>query len=130
MEEDLLHLLEGAEPHEVAHHAGAVVPHLEAPGFLRDISPDDLDVADVADADWEASFQLNLMSHIRATAAALPHLRASDQARIVYVDSTAGKRPSGGMPDYSVMKAALLSYSKLVSLPSASATSTTLPDVS
>ena len=72
-------------------------------------------VADVADADWEASFQLNLMSHIRATAAALPHLRASDQARIVYVDSTAGKRPSGGMPDYSVMKAALLSYSKLIS---------------
>ncbi len=69
----------------------------------------------VTDDDWEACFQLNLMSHIRATRAALPHLRRSDQARIVFVDSTAGKRPSGGMPDYSVMKAALLSYSKLVS---------------
>lgn len=72
-------------------------------------------LADVTDADWEACFQGNLMSHIRATRAALPHLRESDQARIVYVDSTAGKRPSGGMPDYSVMKAALLSFSKLVS---------------
>ena len=33
---------------------------------------------------------------------------------IVNVSSSAAKRPSGGMPDYSVMKAALLSYSRLV----------------
>ena len=69
----------------------------------------------VSDADWEASFQLNVMSHIRTVRAALPHLRESNQARIVLVSSTAGKRPSSGMPDYSVMKAALLSFSKLVS---------------
>ena len=30
------------------------------------------------------------------------------------VSSTAAKRPSSGMPDYSVMKAAMLSYSRLV----------------
>ncbi len=70
---------------------------------------------DVTDAQWDESFQLNLMSHVRAVRAALPHLRQSDQARIVLVSSTAGKRPSSGMPDYSVMKAALLSYAKLVS---------------
>jgi NAD(P)-dependent dehydrogenase (short-subunit alcohol dehydrogenase family) len=33
---------------------------------------------------------------------------------IVNVSSTAAKRPSSGMPDYSVLKAALLSYSRLV----------------
>jgi 3-oxoacyl-[acyl-carrier protein] reductase len=33
---------------------------------------------------------------------------------IVNVSSTAAKRPSLGMPDYSVLKAALLSYSRLV----------------
>ena len=33
---------------------------------------------------------------------------------IVNVSSTAAKRPSTGMPDYSVMKAALLSFSRLV----------------
>ena len=33
---------------------------------------------------------------------------------IVNVSSTSGKRPSAGMPDYSVMKAALLSFSRLV----------------
>jgi NAD(P)-dependent dehydrogenase (short-subunit alcohol dehydrogenase family) len=69
---------------------------------------------ELTDADWEASFQLNLMSHVRAVRAALPHLRQSDQARIALVASTAGKRPSTGMPDYSVMKAALLSFSRLV----------------
>jgi 3-oxoacyl-[acyl-carrier protein] reductase len=69
---------------------------------------------EVADADWQSSFEINLMSHVRATRAALPHLRRSDQARIVNVASTAGKRPSGGMPDYSVMKAAMLSLSRLI----------------
>ena len=43
-----------------------------------------------------------------------PHLRASDQARIVNVASTSGKRPSTGMPDYSVTKAAVLSFSRLL----------------
>jgi 3-oxoacyl-[acyl-carrier protein] reductase len=33
---------------------------------------------------------------------------------IVNVSSSAGKRPSLGMPDYSVMKAAMLSFSRLV----------------
>ncbi len=70
---------------------------------------------EVTDDEWLASFQLNLMSHIRTVRAAIPQLRGSDQARVVLVSSTAGKRPSGGMPDYSVMKAALLSYAKLVS---------------
>jgi NAD(P)-dependent dehydrogenase (short-subunit alcohol dehydrogenase family) len=67
---------------------------------------------ELTDDDWQASFELNLMSAVRTTRAALPHL--PDGGAIVNVSSTAGKRPSGGMPDYSVMKAALLSYSRLV----------------
>ncbi len=63
---------------------------------------------------WVRSFEINLLSHVGAIRAALPGLRASDQARIVNIASTAGKRPSAGMPDYSVMKAALLSLSRLV----------------
>ena len=71
-------------------------------------------VEDVDDAAWQASFEINVMSHVRATRAALPALRRSDQARIVNVSSTSGKRPSVNMPDYSVMKAALLSFSRLI----------------
>ena len=69
-------------------------------------------LAELTDDDWQASFELNLMSAVRATQAALPLLKAG--GAIVNVSSTAAKRPSGGMPDYSVMKAALLSFSRLV----------------
>jgi 3-oxoacyl-[acyl-carrier protein] reductase len=68
---------------------------------------------DVADADWDAMWNLNVMGYVRAIRAALPHLRAS-RGTIVNVSSTAGKRPSGGMPHYSVTKAAVLSLSRLV----------------
>ena len=69
-------------------------------------------LADLSDDDWQRSFELNLMSAVRTTHAALRHMQRG--ASIVNVSSTAGKRPSGGMPDYSVMKAAMLSYSRLV----------------
>jgi NAD(P)-dependent dehydrogenase (short-subunit alcohol dehydrogenase family) len=68
---------------------------------------------DLTDDDWQASFELNLMSAVRATRAAIPALTAARGA-IVNVSSSAGKRPSLIMPDYSVMKAALLSFSRLV----------------
>jgi NAD(P)-dependent dehydrogenase (short-subunit alcohol dehydrogenase family) len=57
---------------------------------------------------------MNVMSYVRTIRAALPHLRQSDAAVVVNVSSTAGKRPSTGMPHYSVTKAAVLSLSRLV----------------
>jgi NAD(P)-dependent dehydrogenase (short-subunit alcohol dehydrogenase family) len=68
---------------------------------------------EVDDAEWDAYWQLNVMSYVRAIRAALPHLRDGGGA-IVNVSSTAGKRPSTGMPHYSVTKAAVLSLSRLV----------------
>ena len=68
---------------------------------------------DVSDAEWDAYWQLNVMSHVRAIRAALPTLCVGGGA-IVNVSSTAGKRPSTGMPHYSVTKAAVLSLSRLV----------------
>jgi 3-oxoacyl-[acyl-carrier protein] reductase len=69
---------------------------------------------ELTDEDWEATWQLNVMSYVRAIRAALPGMRARGGGRIVNVSSTAGKRPSTGMPDYSVSKAAVLSLSRLV----------------
>jgi len=69
---------------------------------------------ELTDADWQDSFDLNLMSAVRATRAALEHMRPLRAGTIVNVSSTAAKRPSTGMPDYSVMKAAMLSFSRLV----------------
>jgi NAD(P)-dependent dehydrogenase (short-subunit alcohol dehydrogenase family) len=69
---------------------------------------------EVPDDEWDAYWQLNVMSYVRSIRAALPHLREAGNAAIVNVSSTAGKRPSTGMPHYSVTKAAVLSLSRLV----------------
>jgi len=69
---------------------------------------------DVVDEEWDAYWQLNVMSYVRAIRAALPHMRESGGS-IVNVSSSAGKRPSTGMPHYSVTKAAVLSLSRLIS---------------
>jgi NAD(P)-dependent dehydrogenase (short-subunit alcohol dehydrogenase family) len=69
---------------------------------------------DVPDEEWDGYWQLNLMSHVRAIRAALPAMRKRGRGAIVNVSSTAAKRPSTGMPHYSVTKAAMLSLSRLV----------------
>ena len=69
---------------------------------------------ELEEADWEELWQLNVMSYVRAIRAVLPSMREAGYGAIVNVSSTAGKRPSGGMPDYSVTKAAVLSLSRLV----------------
>jgi 3-oxoacyl-[acyl-carrier protein] reductase len=69
---------------------------------------------DVLDDEWDEYWQLNLMSHVRAIRAALPAMRQRGGGAIVNVSSTAAKRPSTGMPHYSVTKAAMLSLSRLV----------------
>jgi 3-oxoacyl-[acyl-carrier protein] reductase len=69
---------------------------------------------EVSDDEWDAYWQLNVMSYVRTIRAGLPHLREAHEAAIVNVSSTSGKRPSTGMPHYSVTKAAVLSLSRLV----------------
>jgi 3-oxoacyl-[acyl-carrier protein] reductase len=69
---------------------------------------------DLADDDWESMWQLNVMSYVRAIRAVVPGMRERGAGCIVNVSSTAAKRPSTGMPDYSVTKAAVLSLSRLV----------------
>src|SRR5581483_10110737 len=68
---------------------------------------------DVTDEQWDEMWQLNVMSYVRAIRAAVPRMRAAGGGTIVNVSSTAGKRPSTGMPNYSVTKAAVLSLSRL-----------------
>jgi NAD(P)-dependent dehydrogenase (short-subunit alcohol dehydrogenase family) len=69
---------------------------------------------ELTDDDWNASWQLNVMSAVRATRAVLPDMRSRGNGVIVNVSSSSGKRPSTSMPDYSVAKAGLLSFSRLV----------------
>jgi NAD(P)-dependent dehydrogenase (short-subunit alcohol dehydrogenase family) len=72
------------------------------------------DFLSLADEEWDEAWQLNVMSYLRAIRAAVPGMRERGGGVIVNVSSTAGKRPSTGMPEYSVTKAAVLSLSRLV----------------
>ena len=69
---------------------------------------------ELTDREWEEMWQLNVMSYVRAIRAVLPSMKERGRGSIVNVSSTAGKRPSTGMPNYSVTKAAVLSLSRLV----------------
>ncbi|MGH2951615.1 MAG: SDR family NAD(P)-dependent oxidoreductase [Solirubrobacterales bacterium] len=71
------------------------------------------DLADVPDEDWYAAWELNVMAPLRAMRAAIPPMAERGWGRVVNVASTAGKRPSAAMAEYSVAKAAELSLSRL-----------------
>jgi 3-oxoacyl-[acyl-carrier protein] reductase len=72
------------------------------------------DFLELTDGQWEEIWQLNVMSYVRAVRAVLPSMRERGRGAIVNLSSSSGKRPSTGMPNYSVTKAAVLSLSRLV----------------
>jgi NAD(P)-dependent dehydrogenase (short-subunit alcohol dehydrogenase family) len=71
------------------------------------------DVFEVPEEDWYGQYELNVMAPLRAMKAIAPVLAERGWGRIVNVCSTAAKRPSQTMPEYSVAKAAELSLSRL-----------------
>jgi 3-oxoacyl-[acyl-carrier protein] reductase len=70
-------------------------------------------IEDVPEEDWRLQYELNVIAPLRAMRAALPAMAERGWGRVVNVCSTAGKRPSSAMPEYSVAKAAELSLSRL-----------------
>ncbi|RKS75307.1 NAD(P)-dependent dehydrogenase (short-subunit alcohol dehydrogenase family) [Motilibacter peucedani] len=86
----------------VVNNVGGVHPRTE--GF-----------AAVTDDDWQWALEVNLMSAVRATRAALPHLVAAAPSTIVTVCSVNAALPDPGVIDYSAAKAALRSFCKSLS---------------
>ncbi len=62
------------------------------------------------DESWLAGFQVDLMAAVRASRAALPHLRASAQASILHTSSIAALHPRQRNAPYAALKAALSHY--------------------
>jgi 3-oxoacyl-[acyl-carrier protein] reductase len=71
------------------------------------------DLDDVPDEDWQEAWNVNVIACHRLMRAVIPGMRERRWGRVVNVASTAGKRPSRYMPEYSVAKAAQLSLSRL-----------------
>jgi NAD(P)-dependent dehydrogenase (short-subunit alcohol dehydrogenase family) len=72
-------------------------------------------LADLADGDWEATFDVGTLGAMRCVRAALPLLRAAEWARIVNVSAHSTRRQSPGLVAYTAAKAALTSLSKNLS---------------
>jgi NAD(P)-dependent dehydrogenase (short-subunit alcohol dehydrogenase family) len=69
----------------------------------------------VTDEDWLASLNLNLLSAVRTTRAALPLLLERGKGNIVTVSSVNAFLPDPGIIDYTASKAALTNFSKAIS---------------
>jgi 3-oxoacyl-[acyl-carrier protein] reductase len=101
-------LSQPGEPERLIAEAGDVDVLVNNVGYAEQ-----RDFLAVTDEQWDQVWHLNVMSYVRAIRAVVPKMRGRGGV-IVNVSSTAGKRPSTGMPDYSVTKAAVLSLSRLV----------------
>ncbi len=69
----------------------------------------------VGDADWQWALEVNLLSAVRMTRAAVPHLVRSAPSAIVTICSVNATLPDPGVIDYSAAKAALRSLCKSLS---------------
>ncbi len=73
------------------------------------------DFEELSDQDWEDLIDLNLMSHVRVSRAAIPHMRAVEGASICYISSIFGRELGGaGLSLYNTTKSALISVSKVM----------------
>jgi 3-oxoacyl-[acyl-carrier protein] reductase len=61
---------------------------------------------------WAATVAVNLTAHARLIRAALPHLQAGGQGRVVNIASTEAIVTTGGMPAYAATKAGVLGLTK------------------
>ena len=102
-------LMQPGEPERVIAESGKLDVLVNNVGYAEQ-----RDFLAVTDEQWNAVWELNVMSYVRAIRAAVPKMKQRGRGVIVNVSSTAGKRPSTGMPDYTVTKAAVLSLSRLV----------------
>ena len=66
----------------------------------------------LADEDWRAAFDSLVMSVVRLSRAAVPHLRARGGGRIIHVTSVSVKQPVDGLMLSNALRAAVTGFSK------------------
>jgi 3-oxoacyl-[acyl-carrier protein] reductase len=64
---------------------------------------------------WAAAFELTLMSAVRLVHAALPHLKQSDQGRVVFITSVSVRQPIPHLVLSNSLRAAVTGLSKTLS---------------
>lgn len=91
----------------------ALFDRLAADGVAVDVLVGNVGTARIApfaemdDDEWDRNWDVNVMSAVRSARRALPRMVERGWGRIVFVSSSAGKRPSARWPAYAPTKAAL-----------------------
>ena len=94
------------DPASAARAVDAVVAHFGRLDALLNIAGGFVwQTTDDADPAWERMFALNLKTALNASRAALPHLKRSDEGRIVNVGANGAVRAAAGMGAYAASKA-------------------------
>jgi NAD(P)-dependent dehydrogenase (short-subunit alcohol dehydrogenase family) len=70
----------------------------------------------LTDDDWHTDIDTKLLSQIRCTRAALPHLRRSKAARVININAVYGRYPDPAFLASSVNRASCLSLAKALSM--------------
>jgi 3-oxoacyl-[acyl-carrier protein] reductase len=70
----------------------------------------------LSDADWQADFEVKVLSQIRCTRAALPRLRQSAAPRVININAVYGRYPDPGFLASSVNRASCLSLAKALAI--------------
>lgn len=68
------------------------------------------------DAQWEAAFQLNLLSNVRMVRLVLPHMRALHKGRIINIVSTSVKQPIDGLLLSNAIRTGVVGLAKTLSI--------------
>lgn len=69
-------------------------------------------LAELEDADWDAMFQLNVMSAVRMSKAFLPGMLERNSGRVVFIASEQSVKPNPVMLHYAMSKAAMVSVAR------------------
>lgn len=67
---------------------------------------------DIEDADWQAMFELNVMSAVRMSRALMPPMLERGWGRVVFIGSDQSSKPNPSMAHYAMTKTAMVSIAR------------------
>jgi len=67
---------------------------------------------DITDADWQAMFDLNVMSAVRLSRALMPSMLERGWGRVLFIGSDQSSKPNPSMAHYAMTKTALVSIAR------------------
>jgi len=76
--------------------------------------------ASLGDAQWQAAFELNLLSTVRLVRLVLPHMRKTGSGRIITIVSTSVKQPIDGLLLSNAIRSGVVGLAKTLSIELAS----------